>query len=88
MSVTAPAASDTLAADLGALQRDGFLVLDGLLNEGQAKALAAELEPWLQCTPRCEGDFHGWATTRVNALLSKAPMVQQLALQSSDPSAR
>ncbi len=80
MSVMALAASDTLAADLGALQRDGFLVLDGLLNEGQAKALVAELEPWLQRTPRCEGDFHGWATTRVNALLSKAPMVQQLAL--------
>lgn len=79
MSNTAHAANDHLAADLEILQREGFLVLNGLLNEGQANALAAELEPWLQRTPRCEGDFHGWSTTRVNALLSKAPMVQQLA---------
>jgi hypothetical protein len=53
MSVTAPAASDTLAADLGALQRDGFVVLDGLLNEGQAKALAAEQTPGCNAR-RCE----------------------------------
>lgn len=70
----------TTASDLEALQRDGFLVLDGLLNEGQARALAGELEPWLARTPRCEGDFHGWSTTRVNGLLSKAEMVQELAL--------
>jgi hypothetical protein len=80
MPVTAEAAADHLAADLETLQRDGFLLLRGLLNEGQVDALAAELEPWLQRTPRCEGDFHGWSTTRVNALLSKATAVQQLAL--------
>jgi hypothetical protein len=73
-------ANDTLAADLEALQREGFVILEGLLSEGRVRALAAELEPWLQRTPRCEGDFHGWSTTRVNGLLSKAAIVQQLAL--------
>lgn len=80
MSALAPMANDTLAADLEALRSEGFFVLQGLLSEGQVNALAAELEPWLQRTPRCEGDFHGWSTTRVNGLLSKAAMVQELAL--------
>lgn len=80
MSLALNTVGDTLASDLDQLRHEGFLVLDGLLNEGTAKALSGEVEPWLQKTPRCEGDFHGWSTTRVNALLSKAPLVQQLAL--------
>lgn len=80
MSLTSHATGDELASDLDHLRGEGFLVLDGLLNEGTTKALSEELEPWLQRTPRCEGDFHGWSTTRVNGLLSKAPIVQQLAL--------
>lgn len=80
MTLTSHTSDDTLAGDLDALQRDGFLVLDGLLNAEDLRSLADELEPWLLRTPRCEGDFHGWSTTRVNGLLSKAPRVQQLAL--------
>lgn len=80
MSLPAQSANAELASDLDTLLREGFLVLDGLLNEGEVNALAGELEPWLQRTPRCEGDFHGWSTTRVNALFSKAPIVQTLAL--------
>ena len=80
MTFISPTSDDTLASDLEALRRDGFLVLHGLLNADDVRSLADELEPWLRRTPRCEGDFHGWSTTRVNGLLSKAPMVQQLAL--------
>jgi ectoine hydroxylase-related dioxygenase (phytanoyl-CoA dioxygenase family) len=80
MSRPAQSANVELTADLETLLSEGYLILDGLLSEGQVNALAGELEPWLQRTPRCEGDFHGWSTTRVNALLSKAPIVQTLAL--------
>lgn len=80
MTFISPAANDILVGDLDALQRDGFVVLDGLLSEVELKALVEELEPWLRRTPRCEGDFHGRSTTRVNGLLSKAAMVQRLAL--------
>lgn len=73
-------AQDLHADDVSALERDGFVILENLLSEAEAHSLAQQLEPWLQRTPRCEGDFHGWSTTRVNALLSKAPMVQELAL--------
>ncbi|HRK65664.1 MAG TPA: phytanoyl-CoA dioxygenase family protein [Terricaulis sp.] len=65
--------------DLNALERDGFLILPHLLDERLIAALAAELEPWLEKTPRCEGDFYGWKTTRVGGLLAKAPMTQHLA---------
>lgn len=70
-----------LAADLAALDRDGWLILENVLTGAETEALGFELEPWLQATPRCEGDFYGWNTTRVGGLLSKAPMVQRLALE-------
>jgi hypothetical protein len=73
MTLILPSSDDTLASDLEALQHDGFLVLHGLLDAEDLRSLAVELEPWLQRTPRCEGDFHGWSTTRVNGLLSKTP---------------
>ncbi len=66
--------------DIAGLKRNGFVVLRDLLSEREANCLADELEPWLRDTPRCEGDFYGWKTTRVGGLLSKAPMVQHLAL--------
>lgn len=66
--------------DLASLEREGFLILDGLMKRADLEALAGELEPWFAATPRCHGDFHGWSTTRLNGLLSKAPSVQALAL--------
>ena len=66
--------------DVSALERDGYLTLPDLLSRHELNTLQTELEPWLQRTPRCEGDFYGWKTTRVGALLSKAPMVQHLAM--------
>ncbi|MBL8544307.1 MAG: phytanoyl-CoA dioxygenase family protein [Hyphomonadaceae bacterium] len=69
-----------LDGDLAALERDGYLILDALLSEHETQTLARELEPWIARTPRCEGDFYGWRTTRVGGLLAKAPMVQHLAL--------
>ncbi len=80
MTVYRDATLDDVADDVAALSRSGFLILDDVLSADGVKALQGELEPWLQRTPRCEGDFHGWSTTRVNGLLSKAPMVQALTL--------
>ncbi|MBI3437052.1 MAG: phytanoyl-CoA dioxygenase family protein, partial [Proteobacteria bacterium] len=62
------------------LERDGFVVLDGVLDERQCQTLSRELEPWFETTPRCQGDFYGWNTTRVGGLLSKAPAVHNLVL--------
>lgn len=65
---------------LSVLERDGFVVLESLLDERRLGKLAEELEPWLEATPRCEGDFYGWNTTRVGGLLSKAPSVRSLVM--------
>lgn len=65
---------------LSILERDGFVVLENLLDERRCRKLAEELEPWLEATPRCEGDFYGWNTTRVGGLLSKAPSSRDLVM--------
>jgi ectoine hydroxylase-related dioxygenase (phytanoyl-CoA dioxygenase family) len=65
---------------LETLERDGFVVLENVLDARRCQRLAEELEPWLEATPRCEGDFYGWNTTRVGGLLSKAPSVADLVM--------
>ncbi|MEZ5997035.1 MAG: phytanoyl-CoA dioxygenase family protein [Hyphomonadaceae bacterium] len=65
---------------LETLERDGFVVLEDVLDARRCQRLSDELEPWLQETPRCEGDFYGWNTTRVGGLLSKAPSVADLVM--------
>jgi ectoine hydroxylase-related dioxygenase (phytanoyl-CoA dioxygenase family) len=65
---------------LSILERDGFVVLEDVLDARRCQKLANELEPWLEVTPRCEGDFYGWKTTRVGGLLSKAPSVFDLVM--------
>lgn len=67
--------------DLRELKREGYLVLPGVLSAHETKTLNDELEPWLARTPKCQGDFYGWETTRVGGLLSKAPIVQHLVLE-------
>lgn len=76
----APPVATAFAGDIATLEREGFLMLPGLMNAHELRTLQGELEPWIERTPRCEGDFYGWKTTRVGGLLSKAPMVQHLAL--------
>lgn len=78
-SATAPIRAG-VEDDVARLEQEGFLVLEGVLNAHETRALANELEPWLERTPRCEGDFYGWETTRVGGLLAKAPIVQRMAL--------
>lgn len=72
--------SPSVRADVDRLERDGYLILRDLVSAHELNTLRDELEPRLAETPRCEGDFYGWKTTRVGGLLSKAPMVQRLAL--------
>ena len=68
------------SGDLEELERDGYLILPDLIGGDALLQLREQLEPWLVRTPRCEGDFYGWKTTRVGGLLSKAPIVQRLVM--------
>lgn len=78
--ISEPTPLGAIETDIAALKRDGFVVLRDLLSGFERRQLALELEPWLEITPRCQGDFYGWETTRLAGLLSKAPIVQHLAL--------
>lgn len=58
----------------------GYVVLRDLLNARQVARINEELAPHYAETPRCVGDFHGWKTTRMGAVLAKAPSARTLAL--------
>ena len=72
-------ADPTLAADLSAYERDGFVVIPGAVTTAVLDAIHAELEPHLD-ESRLLGrnDFEGFRTNRVYALLAKAPSVAAL----------
>lgn len=64
---------------LNELWANGFVVLRDLVSEDEITKINKELEPWFDRTPRCQGDFYGWTTTRFGAGLTKAPSCQKLA---------
>lgn len=66
------------AEELADLERDGYVVLDRVLTPAQLDALREDLAPWLDRTPRGRNDFEGERTTRVYALLGKAPAAAPL----------
>lgn len=62
------------------LERDGFLILKRAIDPATIAQIAEALEPHFEQTPRCEGDFYGWNTTRLGALLAKAPQTRALVM--------
>ena len=68
----------TTAVDL--LRANGYVIFDRLLAEPAVDRICAELEPFFQATPRCQGDFYGWNTTRFGSVLLKSPASHALLL--------
>ncbi len=63
-----------VTADLDSFQRDGYVVLDGLLAPHQLDAVLEGLSPYLDASaPLGRNDFEGRHTNRVYALLAKVP---------------
>lgn len=62
------------------LERDGCVVIEGVLNALQVQALAAELAPHFDEAPDCAGDFYGYATKRVSGLVAKSPSCQAMVI--------
>ncbi len=63
------------------LEKDGYLVLENLINEEMVSRLSSEMDVWFDKTPACQGDFYGQGTTtRFGSLLSKAPTTQDIVL--------
>ena len=70
---------DTTAA-LDRLRSTGYVIFERLLPEDLVDRVCDELEPWFQDTPHCQGDFYGWATTRLGSVLLKAQSSHSLVL--------
>ena len=77
MSVPGRSAPIT-AMDL--LRTHGYAIFDRLLPETIVDRVCEELEPWFAATPRCQGDFYGWNTTRFGSVLLKSETSHALVL--------
>lgn len=76
-AITRPA---PIAGPFDDLMRDGYVILPDAVPVQTVRRVAAELAPHFAATPKCEGDFYGWKTTRVGGLLTKAPTTHDLVL--------
>ena len=63
-------ASTEQAVINGILERDGCVVIEGVLNARQVETLAAELAPHFDEAPNCQGDFYGYVTKRLSGLIA------------------
>jgi ectoine hydroxylase-related dioxygenase (phytanoyl-CoA dioxygenase family) len=62
------------------LLKQGYVILPRMLSDASVDQLERELAPWFEATPHCEGDFHGWQTTRIASVLLKARTSHRLLL--------
>lgn len=65
---------------LDRLRSQGYFIVEGLADETLVEDVNRELEPWFAATPRCQGDFYGWNTTRFGAVLLKSRASHALVL--------
>jgi ectoine hydroxylase-related dioxygenase (phytanoyl-CoA dioxygenase family) len=66
--------------ELAALEDVGYVAMRDAVRPDLILEVADQLEPWLQATPKCEGDFYGWQTTRVGGLLTKTPRTREMVM--------
>ena len=63
---------------IAVLDRDGALILDGLMTAEEADAVADELRPYVQATQPGRDGFSGVRTTRTGALVARSPLCRKL----------
>ncbi len=61
-----------LTTELDFLRAHGYVVFEDLVPEETVERICEEVEPWFAATPHCQGDFYGWATTRLGSVLLKS----------------
>ena len=64
--------------NLDLLRSQGYVVLRDLVDANIIDTVCRELEPWIVATPYCQGDFYGWNTTRLGAVLLKSKATHAL----------
>jgi ectoine hydroxylase-related dioxygenase (phytanoyl-CoA dioxygenase family) len=62
------------------LQRDGALVLDGVLEAASVRRVREEIMPYVEATAVGRDDFTGRQTTRTGALVARSPACRELVM--------
>ena len=65
------AATVTVDEIVAAMERDGYAVVEGMMDADQVAAAKADLEAVLAATPTGRNDFEGYKTRRIYALFDK-----------------
>jgi ectoine hydroxylase-related dioxygenase (phytanoyl-CoA dioxygenase family) len=63
------------------LRSQGYVILEDLVDPETIDNVCRELESWIVATPNCQGDFYGWNTTRLGAILLKSRTSHRLLVQ-------
>lgn len=62
------------------LDESGYVILTNVLSPSQLEQLYGELEPYFEQRPESQAHFFGFKTKRIEALLGKSSVVQQMAV--------
>ncbi len=66
-----------------AIERDGAVLVENLIDEQQAEATLDELRPHIETTRTGPDDFAGHQTTRTGALVARSPACRELVMHDS-----
>lgn len=65
---------------LAVFQRDGAVIIGGLMDPALHQRVHDELQPWIADTPKGRDDFTGRQTTRTGALVARSPACRELVM--------
>jgi ectoine hydroxylase-related dioxygenase (phytanoyl-CoA dioxygenase family) len=64
------------------LNSEGYIILENAMNKKRLTCLRNDLDPYFNSRPNCQANFFGFKTTRIEALLSKSRVAQEMATNS------
>ncbi|MDJ0786403.1 MAG: phytanoyl-CoA dioxygenase family protein [Myxococcota bacterium] len=65
---------------LATIERDGAVILDGVLSPDEVEATRAELWPYIDATKPGVDSFTGTRTTRTGALIARSPLSRRMVM--------
>lgn len=68
------------SALVSAIRNNGYAVIKDCFPEGLIQTVAAELRPYFDGYPNCEGHFFGFSTIRFGGVFAKSPTTRQIAI--------
>ena len=61
-----------------AIERDGCVVIDSVLDSSTIEQVSREMAPYLEAAPKGEDEFHGLETRRVGTLVARSPKAREI----------